>query len=198
MAASITAEGGVRRARRVNNTRDRTVSAADLERPTFGEAPKELAAVSRDAQCPTSIDRASYPPRALGGGVVMFEVSIDERGTLTNARTIHADPGFENASRAAFAALEVPRRVGRRASRGVNCLRHLRIQAPVVSSPMIASFGGLPRVRPGRRSRALASEAMAPRMSYKPAARSKICNRLVFAKGIGQPHGTVGQRTITH
>jgi len=66
--------------------------------PTLGEAPKDLGAPSPDVPYPTSIAVPPYPPLALAGSVVMFELVIDERGSVTRLRPISSDPGFDSAA----------------------------------------------------------------------------------------------------
>lgn len=66
--------------------------------PTLGEPPKDLGAPSPDIAYPTVIAIPRYPPLALAGSVVMFELAIDERGSVARLRPISSDPGFDSAA----------------------------------------------------------------------------------------------------
>lgn len=66
------------------------------EGPTLGEAPKDLGGPSPDVPYPSSIAIPPYPPMALAGSVVMFELLIDERGSVARLRPISSDPGFDS------------------------------------------------------------------------------------------------------
>lgn len=66
--------------------------------PTLGEPPKDLGPPSSDLAYPTSIAMPPYPPLALAGSVVMFEVVVDERGSVARLRPISSDPGFDSAA----------------------------------------------------------------------------------------------------
>jgi hypothetical protein len=72
--------------------------------PTIGESPKDFAAASPDAPYASALIAPSYPPKVanvLFAGV-LFEVNLDDRGGITGALQVAADPGFETAARDAL------------------------------------------------------------------------------------------------
>jgi TonB family protein len=73
-----------------------------LNGPTLGDPPKDLAAASADIPYPVSLVAPPYPPQALGGSVVLYEVQLDETGQIKDARVIGSDPGFDGAAREAL------------------------------------------------------------------------------------------------
>jgi hypothetical protein len=75
-----------------------------MNAPTVGEAPKDWSKPSGDAPYPIATAMPNYPPRARAGGVVLFEVSLNEVGAITDARAIGSTQGFESASREALAS----------------------------------------------------------------------------------------------
>jgi len=75
-----------------------------MNAPTVGEAPKDWSKPSGDAPYPIATTMPNYPPRARTGGVVLFEVSLDEAGAVKEARAIGSTEGFESASREALAS----------------------------------------------------------------------------------------------
>jgi hypothetical protein len=90
---------------------DMPITVVALYRPpilmnaaTVGEAPKAWSKPSGDAPYPIATVMPNYPPRARAGGVVLFEVSLDEAGVITDARAIGSTQGFESASREALAS----------------------------------------------------------------------------------------------
>jgi outer membrane biosynthesis protein TonB len=69
--------------------------------PTLGEPPKDISKPSTDVAYPVSVVTPSYPPQVASGlnaSVVLYEVSLDERGKITTARAVASDPGFDDAS----------------------------------------------------------------------------------------------------
>lgn len=74
-----------------------------MNAPTIGEPPKEWSKPSGDAAYPLSITMPDYPPQARDGGVVLFEVSLNEKGGVIDTRGVASTGGFESASRAALA-----------------------------------------------------------------------------------------------
>jgi hypothetical protein len=66
--------------------------------PTLGEPPQDLARPSADVAYPLTIAVPPYPPLALAGSVVMFELEIDDRGAVSRLRPISSDPGFDSAA----------------------------------------------------------------------------------------------------
>lgn len=74
-----------------------------MNTPTIGEPPRDWSSPSGEAPYPTAMAMPNYPPHARDGGVVLFEVSLDESGAVTAARGIGSAAGFESASREALA-----------------------------------------------------------------------------------------------
>lgn len=73
--------------------------------PGVGEPPRDLARASTEAAAPLSIVTPPYPVTAVTGSsasVVLYEVSIDEGGSIRSARAVAGDPGFESTSREAL------------------------------------------------------------------------------------------------
>ena len=70
--------------------------------PTLGEVPKDVAKASTEVPYPTSLVSPPYPVKALHASIVLFEVLLDERGKMTDARAIGSEPGFESAARDAL------------------------------------------------------------------------------------------------
>ena len=75
-----------------------------MNAPTVGEAARDWSKPSGDAPYPIATALPNYPPQALVGGVVLFEVSLNEVGAVTDARAIGSVKGFESASREALAS----------------------------------------------------------------------------------------------
>src|SRR5687768_2874630 len=71
--------------------------------PTIGEPPKDLMKGSGDAAMATVTAAPFYPPNVHDGGVVLFEVALDEGGRATETRTVAVTGGLESAARAALA-----------------------------------------------------------------------------------------------
>jgi TonB family protein len=71
--------------------------------PTIGNPPRDLAIGSADVPYPVAVVSPPYPPQALSGSTVLFEVTLDETGQIKNVRAISSDPGFDSAAREALA-----------------------------------------------------------------------------------------------
>jgi TonB family protein len=69
--------------------------------PTLGQPPQDLLSASDETPSPTVANPAAYPPRALGDGTVLVEVTIDNTGVLTDARVKVSSPAFDAAAMAA-------------------------------------------------------------------------------------------------
>jgi TonB family protein len=69
--------------------------------PTLGQPPQDLLSASEETPSPTAANPAAYPPRALGDGTVLVEVTIDNTGLLTDAQVKVSSPGFDAAAIAA-------------------------------------------------------------------------------------------------
>jgi hypothetical protein len=63
-------------------------AAPALTAPTLGEPPRDVAAPSDDSPFPLAITTPSYPPLALGGGVVLLEVCVGADGVVTDTSVI--------------------------------------------------------------------------------------------------------------
>ena len=74
-----------------------------MNAPTIGEPPKDWSRPSGDAPYPVATAMPNYPPNARDGGVVLFELSLDEAGAVQNIRGLGPASGFESASREALA-----------------------------------------------------------------------------------------------
>jgi TonB family protein len=71
--------------------------------PTLGDPPRDLAIASPDVPYPVAVVTPPYPPQALSGSVVLFELTLDEGGQIKDVRAISSDPGFDSAAREALA-----------------------------------------------------------------------------------------------
>ena len=74
-----------------------------MNTPTIGEPPREWGKPSGDAAYPVTTVMPNYPPQAFEGGVLLFEVWLNEVGATTDVRAIGSTSGFESASREALA-----------------------------------------------------------------------------------------------
>jgi TonB family protein len=72
-----------------------------LNVPTLGQPPQDILAASGDTPVPTASHQAPYPPRALGDGAVLVDVTIDGSGRLTDAQIQVSSPAFDAAAIAA-------------------------------------------------------------------------------------------------
>lgn len=72
-----------------------------LNGPTLGQPPHNVLSASDEAPMPTVANGAAYPPRALGDGTVLIEVTIDGAGLLTDAQVKVSSPAFDAAAIAA-------------------------------------------------------------------------------------------------
>jgi outer membrane biosynthesis protein TonB len=70
--------------------------------PTLGETPKDVARGSGESPYPVGIVEPNYPPRAFTGGVIAYEVVLDEIGRIQNLRIVGEDPGFDAVAREAL------------------------------------------------------------------------------------------------
>lgn len=72
-----------------------------LNGPTLGQPPQDALSASDETPMPTVATPAGYPPRALGDGTVLVEVTIDGAGNLAGAQLKVSAPGFDAAAMAA-------------------------------------------------------------------------------------------------
>jgi TonB family protein len=62
---------------------------------TLGDPPQDLGAASDETPMPVAANPAAYPPRAVGDGAVLVELTIDEVGILTDAQVKVSSPAFD-------------------------------------------------------------------------------------------------------
>ncbi len=74
-----------------------------LNGPTLGEAPKEFSRVSGDVAYPLLLQAPAFPPQALFGSVLLYEVVLNDAGILVEARSVASTSGFETAARDSLA-----------------------------------------------------------------------------------------------
>ena len=75
-----------------------------MNAPTIGEPPKDWMKLSGDVAYGDIDGRCRYyPPNARDGGVVLYEIALDEAGRVTETRGIASMGGFESAARDALA-----------------------------------------------------------------------------------------------
>lgn len=74
-----------------------------LNAPTVGEPPKDLMKPSEDVAVATSAVAPLFPPNARDGGVVLYEIALDEGGRVTGTRDVVSAAGFEGVARSALA-----------------------------------------------------------------------------------------------
>ena len=72
-----------------------------LSGPTLGEPPTDVLAASDEIPYPTYAAPAAYPPRAMGDGAVLVDVTVGADGTLTDAEIKSSSPAFDVAAIAA-------------------------------------------------------------------------------------------------
>jgi TonB family protein len=65
---------------------------------TLGEPIKDVAAASNDIPFPSSLITPKHPPRAVGSGVVLVEVHVDAKGSVTDAKVRMSSPAFDSAA----------------------------------------------------------------------------------------------------
>jgi TonB family protein len=69
-----------------------------LNGPTLGQPPQDVLSPSDEIPMPMAANPAAYPPRAMGDGTVLVEVTIDGSGVLTDALVIASSPAFDAAA----------------------------------------------------------------------------------------------------
>jgi hypothetical protein len=75
-----------------------------MNAPTVGETPRDWSKPSGDAAYPIATAMPNYPPQARDGGVVLFELVLNEAGAVTETRGMASTAGFEDTSREALAS----------------------------------------------------------------------------------------------
>jgi hypothetical protein len=77
-----------------------------LNTPTIGEPPKDLMKPSGDVAVATKTAQPLYPPNARDGGVVLYEIGLDEAGRVTETRHVSSVGGFDSAASGALAEFQ--------------------------------------------------------------------------------------------
>jgi hypothetical protein len=77
-----------------------------LNAPTIGEPPKDLMKPSGDVAMATKTAAPLYPPNARDGGVVLYEIELDESGRITETRNVSSVGGFDSAASSALAQFQ--------------------------------------------------------------------------------------------
>jgi len=75
-----------------------------LNGPTLGQPAADVLAASDEIPYPTHAAPAAYPPRAMGDGAVLVDVTVDADGTLTDTEIKSSSPAFDSAAMAAARA----------------------------------------------------------------------------------------------
>ena len=73
--------------------------------PAVGEASTRLGTLSGDVAYPLSLVPPAYPPQAVLGAVVLFEVALDAGGQMVDTRGFGLLAGFESAARDSLAKM---------------------------------------------------------------------------------------------
>ena len=76
-------------------------AAPALNGPTQGTPPHDVLRASDEIPLPDRATPASYPLRAMGGGTVLVDVTLDATGAPTDARVSVSSPGFDASALAA-------------------------------------------------------------------------------------------------
>jgi len=69
-----------------------------LNGPTLGVPPHDVLSASDDIPYPTHVVPADYPPRAVGDGAVLLDVTVDGNGAPTDTEIKSSSPAFEAAA----------------------------------------------------------------------------------------------------
>jgi Gram-negative bacterial TonB protein C-terminal len=77
-----------------------------MNTPTIGEPPKDLMKPSGEVAMATATTAPLYPPNARDGGVLLYEMTLDESGRVTETRAVASVGGFDSAARAALAQFQ--------------------------------------------------------------------------------------------
>jgi TonB family protein len=78
-----------------------TFAPPALNGPTLGQPPQDVLSPSDEIPMPSAASPAAYPPRAMGDGTVLVEVTIDGSGVLADAQVVTSSPAFDAAALAA-------------------------------------------------------------------------------------------------
>lgn len=77
-----------------------------MNSPTVGEPPRDLMKPSGDVGMATMTAAPLYPPNVRDGGVVLYEVKLDESGRVTETRQVSSAGGFDSAAESALAQFQ--------------------------------------------------------------------------------------------
>jgi TonB family protein len=78
-----------------------TFTPPALDGPTQGQPPEDVGVPTDGTPMVTAATPALYPPRAVGTGTVLVEVTIDFASVVTAARIVVSSPAFDAAAVAA-------------------------------------------------------------------------------------------------
>jgi hypothetical protein len=73
--------------------------------PTLGDSPREMARPSGDVAYPIAMVQPGFPPQALFGAVLLYEISLNEIGNMVEARGLTPGLGYESAARESLAKM---------------------------------------------------------------------------------------------
>lgn len=73
--------------------------------PLPGEPPRDVSKPSAEVAYPLTLPIPAFPPNALDGSVVLFELTLDEGGSVTQSRSVAMLPGYESVTRDALAQI---------------------------------------------------------------------------------------------
>lgn len=74
-----------------------------LNTPTIGEPAKDLMKPSGDVALATMTMAPLYPPDARDGGVLLYEIALDDVGRVTETRNVASVGGLDSAAQSALA-----------------------------------------------------------------------------------------------
>jgi hypothetical protein len=104
-----------------------------------GEPPRDFARPSADVAYPLTLPTPAFPPNALHGSVVLYELTLDQGGRVTESRSVASLGGYEGATRDALSA--IPFRAASYRARPVETRAYLLFgfRPVTVSNPMSPS-----------------------------------------------------------
>ena len=65
---------------------------------TLGAPIKDVAPASNDVPFPSSLVTPPHPPKAMSPGVVLVEVRVDAKGSVSGAKILIPSPGYDDAA----------------------------------------------------------------------------------------------------
>jgi TonB family protein len=102
--------------------------------PTLGEPPRDLTRPSGDVAYAVNLVSPAFPPQALFGSVLLYEVALNETGAVITTRGVASTPGFDSVARDALSKMRF--RGGTYRARPVPSMTYVLFgfRPPVVSS----------------------------------------------------------------